>query len=360
MDAITQLDISAYTIPTDVPEADGTLEWSSTTVVLVEVFAGDRMGIGFTYGDLAAAGVIDRVLSPIVLGHDAMAVESAWIAMLRSVRDLGRPGIASHAIAAVDIALWDLKARLLDTSLARLLGDARSSIPAYGSGGFTSYSIAQLQTQLSGWTARGITKVMMKVGKPGEDIERVRAARQAIGPAVELFVDAGGGYTRKQALDLAEKFADHNVRWLQEPVVSDDLEGLRFLRDRVPDGMNIVAGEYGYDTNYFRRMLDAGAVDVLQVDATRCAGISGFLQAATLAGAYQVPLSTHTAPNIHAHLCCAAPPAIQAGYFHDHVRIEAMLFEGEIEPVNGMLLPDPSRPGLGLEFKRGDAEKYAA
>jgi L-alanine-DL-glutamate epimerase-like enolase superfamily enzyme len=361
MNTITQLDVSAFTIPTDFPEADGTFEWNSTTMILVEVHAGGQIGIGFTYGDRAAAGVIDRVLSPIVLGCDAMAVQGTWVAMLRAVRNMGRPGIASHAIAAVDVALWDLKARILQLPLMTLLGPVRTSIPVYGSGGFTSYPLDRLQAQLRNWVDYGITRVKMKVGsKPVDDAERVRYAREAIGPGVELFVDANGAYTRKQALELAEKFAVHDVRWFEEPVSSDDLAGLRLIRKRAPAGMNVAAGEYGYDPTYFGRMLDAGAVDVLQVDATRCAGITGFLQAAALVEAHHVPLSSHGAPAIHAHLCCAVPAARHVEYFHDHVRIERMLFEGGSEPIDGILYPDPFQPGLGLEFKRSDAERYAA
>jgi L-alanine-DL-glutamate epimerase-like enolase superfamily enzyme len=360
MNKVTRLDVSAFTIPTDFPEADGTIEWNSTTIVLVEVHAGGRTGLGFTYGDRAAAGVIDRVLSPVVLERDAMATHEIRAAMLRAVRNIGRPGIASHAIAAVDIALWDLKARLLDVPLMTLLGAVRPAIPAYGSGGFTTYSRDQLQTQLRSWIERGITKVKMKVGRrPGEDGDRVRLAREAIGSEAELFVDANGAYTRKQALQFAEVFSAFDVRWFEEPVSSDDLEGLRLLRDRAPAGMDIAAGEYGYDSTYFRRMLAAGAVDVLQADATRC-GVTGFLEAAALAEAHHVPLSAHTAPCIHAHLCCAVPAAVHVEYFHDHVRIEAMLFDGVIEPAGGLLGPNPSRPGLGLDIKRKDAEKYAA
>jgi len=150
------------------------------------------------------------------------------------------------------------------------------------------------------------------------------------------------------------------VTWFEEPVSSDDLEGLRLLRDRAPDGMDIAAGEYGYDSTYFRRMLEAGAVDVLQADATRAAGITGFLEAAELANAFHVPLSAHTAPSIHSHVCCAVPVARHAEYFHDHVLIEQMLFDGVLQPIEGVLYPDPSRPGLGLELKRSDAVKYAA
>src|SRR5207248_5928670 len=175
MSKITQLDVSAFTIPTDLPEADGTIEWDSTTIVIVEIRAGGKTGIGFTYGDLSAGRVIDRVLSPLVLGADAMATGRTWMSMLRAVRNIGRPGIASHAIAAVDIALWDLKARLLGVSLTELLGSVRAGIPVYGSGGFTCYSIDRLQAQLGGWVRQGIRKVKMKVGtQPADDAERVR------------------------------------------------------------------------------------------------------------------------------------------------------------------------------------------
>jgi L-alanine-DL-glutamate epimerase-like enolase superfamily enzyme len=290
-----------------------------------------------------------------------MVIQDSWVAMLRAVRNMGRPGIASHAIAAVDIALWDLKARLMHVPLLSLLDPVRSGIPVYGSGGFTSYSIDQLQAQLRDWSDLGITKVKMKVGaKPDEDLERVSAARQSIGSHVELFVDANGAYSRKQALEFAGRFAENGVRWFEEPVSSDDLAGLRLIRDRAPAGMNIAAGEYGYDATYFQRMLDAGAVDVLQIDATRCAGITGFLQAAALAEAYHIPVSAHTAPSIHAAVCCAVPAACHLEYFHDHVRIENKLFDGVVKPVDGILSPDLYRHGLGLEFKESDAKQYAA
>src|SRR5262245_47441246 len=357
---ITQIDVSAFTIPTDLPEADGTIEWDSTTIVIVEAYAGGQTGIGFTYGDLSAGRLVDRVLSPLILGKDAMSVEEQWMSMLRAVRNIGRPGIASHAIAAVDVALWDLKAHILHLPLVNLLGAVRPGIAAYGSGGFTSYSIAQLQEQLSAWSDQGITMLKMKVGSNiNEDVERVRAAKQAIDNRAELFVDANGAYTRKQALDFAEMFAAYDVRWFEEPVSSEDLEGLRLIRNRAPAGMNIAAGEYGYDVTYFRRMLDAGAVDVLQADATRCAGITGFIEAAALADSHHVPLSAHTAPSIHAHVCCSIPEACHVEYFHDHVRIERMLFDGVINPLNGVIYSDASREGLGFDIRLADAEKFA-
>jgi L-alanine-DL-glutamate epimerase-like enolase superfamily enzyme len=264
------------------------------------------------------------------------------------------------AISAIDTALWDLKARLLRLPLVTLFGQVHAAMPIYGSGGFTSYSNAKLQEQLGGWVEQGIPRVKMKIGRdPAADPERVAAAREAIGDEAQLFVDANGAYSRKQALEFAYAFSELDVSWFEEPVTSDDLPGLHLLRDDGPPGMEIAAGEYGYDVTYFERMLDAQAVDVLQADATRCGGYTGFFQAATLCEAHHLPLSSHCAPALHLHAACAAPPFRHAEYFHDHVRIERMLFEGLPKPNDGALRPDLSQPGNGLELKRQEAAKFA-
>ena len=358
---IQQIEVSTYTIPTDFPEADGTLEWNSTTLVLVRVSGGGQQGLAYTYADNATAVLIRDTLSEVVKDTDAMAVTAAYSAMWRRIRNLGRPGICAMAISAVDCALWDLKARLLKIPLVTLLGQVRQAAPIYGSGGFTSYSDKQLASQLAGWVNLGIRRVKMKVGRDAHrDIDRVRVAREAIGGEAELFVDANGAYSRKQAISQAEQFARSNVSWFEEPVSSDDVEGLRFTRDHAPANMEIAAGEYGYDIFYFRRMLEAGAVDVLQADVTRCGGITGFLQVAALCAAHNVPLSAHTAPALHTHVACAVMPLRHVEYFYDHVWIENMLFDGVPQPINGELHPDLSRPGLGLELKRADAQRFAA
>jgi L-alanine-DL-glutamate epimerase-like enolase superfamily enzyme len=358
--AIDRLDVSAYSIPTDYPESDGTLKWDKTTLVLVEAKAAGHCGLGYTYADLGTARVIKEQLAEQVHGRDAMNVPECWAAMYCSIRNLGRPGIVSTAMAAVDTALWDLKARLLDLPLATLLGTAQEGVPVYGSGGFTSYSIEQLERQLGGWAEQGIPRVKMKVGRrPEEDLARVKAVRSAIGPDIQLFVDANGAYSRKQALSFADAYAALGVCWFEEPVSSDDLEGLRLLRDRAPAGMDIAAGEYGYDLFYFRRMLEAGAVDILQADISRCA-ITGFVAVAAMCEARNVSLSGHCAPSLHVHPCCSIRPLRHLEYFHDHVRIEHMLFDGALTPRDGVLYPDLSRPGMGLEFKHADAERYAA
>jgi len=353
--------VSVYTVPTDTPESDGTFEWRSTTLVVVELEAGGQHGIGYTYADKATGMFVREILADVIEDRDAMDIPGTWNAMNVAVRNLGRRGVAAMAISAVDNALWDLKAKLLAVPLLKLLGAARNAIRIYGSGGFTSYGNAQLKRQLSGWVEQGIGMVKMKIGRaPASDPERVRAARAAIGKHAQLFVDANGAYARKQALHLAEEFAEYNVRWFEEPVSSDDLAGLRLLRNRAPACMDIAAGEYGYDGGYFRRMLAAGAVDVLQADATRCGGITGYLQAAALCEAFEVPLSAHCAPTLHMHVACATRATRHIEYFHDHVRIEHLLFEGVPEPVDGCLRPDVERPGAGFSLKRLDAQRFAA
>lgn len=357
---VERIDAGSYTIPTDAPEADGTIEWDHTTVVVVEVAAGGKTGLGYTYASPAAARLVADVLAPVVAGTDAMDVGAAWATMRRAVRNLGRGGVCAAAISAVDVALWDLKAKLLDLPLARLLGMRRDGVAIYGSGGFTSYDAARLEAQLGSWASDGLRDVKMKVGaRPGDDAARVRLARAAIGPEVGLFVDANGALSPRQALAFAERCVEHGVSWFEEPVSSDDLAGLSVVRARIPATIEVAAGEYGYDPAYFDRMLCAGAVDVLQADATRCCGLTGFLAASALCDARNTDLSAHTAPALHLHVCCAVPRLRHIEWFHDHVRIEAMLFDGAPRPDRGMIRPDLDRSGLGLSFRRADAERYA-
>jgi L-alanine-DL-glutamate epimerase-like enolase superfamily enzyme len=358
---ITHVSATSYTVPTDFPESDGTIEWDHTTLVVVTVNAADQQGLGYTYADTETAALVQGVLEKVIKGADALSPGALYQSMWRKIRNLGRPGICSMAISAVDCAIWDLKARLLGLPLVSLLGQVRRGARIYGSGGFTSYSDEQLARQLSGWAEQGITQVKMKVGTdPDKDPHRVQVARDGIGWETELFVDANGAYGRKQALALADKFSALGVTWFEEPVSADDLNGLRLIRDRAPAGMDVAAGEYGYDIFYFQRMLAAGAVDVQQADITRCGGVTAFLQVSALCEAYNIPLSAHTAPAQHTHVACAVPRFKNLEYFHDHVRIERMLFDGVPEPVDGELRPDLSRPGIGLTLKQADAQKFAA
>ena len=361
-DRIEQIRARAFTVPTDALEADGTFSWDSTTIVVVEVSSGGCTGLGYSYTAAASAALIEELLRAPLLGSDALSPPAAWEAMRRTVRNAGYPGLAASAISAVDIALWDLKARLLDVSLSALLGRVRDRVPVYGSGGFTSYSAAQMEHQLGRWVQDGITSVKIKVGsEPARDGERVRQARSIVGKDVSLFVDANGAYSRKQALLLADRFAaDAGVCWFEEPVSSDDLEGLRMLRDRAPAEISIAAGEYGYDLFYFRRMLDAGAVDVLQADVTRCGGITELLKVDALCAARPIRLSAHTSPAVHAHVGAALISLEHVEYFHDHARIEGILFDGVPALRGGELHPPTDVRGMGLMLREDEARRFQA
>jgi L-alanine-DL-glutamate epimerase-like enolase superfamily enzyme len=363
--AVEELTATACTIPVDArsgEESDGTATWDATTIVLVEARADGISGWGYTYGDAAVGSVVSGKLRSAVQGIDALATEQAWWAMVAAVRNQGRPGIASHAISAVDVALWDLKARLLDLPLYGLLGAVRDRVAIYGSGGFCSYGADELRDQLAGWAREGISRVKMKVGRdPAGDTRRVALAREAVGPDIELMVDANGAWTVPQALAAAQAWREEfAITWIEEPVSSDDLRGLAAIRERAPAGVSVAAGEYGYTPDYFARMLDAGAVDVLQADVTRCGGVTGMLNVGAQCVARQVPLSAHTAPAIHAHVGCAIAPLEHVEYFHDHARIEQLLFDGAPEPEDGALMPDPRRPGLGIEPRPEEVERWAA
>jgi L-alanine-DL-glutamate epimerase-like enolase superfamily enzyme len=359
---VKELQTQVYRVPTDLPEADGTMQWDSTTLLLVEAIADSgHRGLGFSYCSAAAATVVRAHLAQVVCGCATDEIQAVWSRMVGSVRNIGRPGVAAMAISAVDIALWDLAARVSGQPLFKFLGARRHAVPVYGSGGFTSYTDQQLCQQLGGWVEAGIPRVKMKIGTgwgadPGADRRRVRLAREAIGRQAELFVDANGAYTPKQAVMLAARFAEHDVSYFEEPVSSDHLEQLAFVRQHVP--MAVAAGEYGFDPWYFRAMLQAQAVDILQADVTRCLGVTGWLQAADLAYAANTPFSAHTAPSLHAHVACSAPAIAHIEYFHDHARIEQAFFDGAPRPAGGCLRPDSCAPGLGLALKRGDAEQW--
>jgi L-alanine-DL-glutamate epimerase-like enolase superfamily enzyme len=358
---IERLTVRSYTIPTDPsPESDGTAVWSSTTLVLVELTAGGQTGTGWTYASRSVAQFIDERLRDLVERHDVFANRALWANMNAAVRNDGRSGLASYAIGAVDIALWDLRARLLDVALCDMFGAARDTVPIYGSGGFTSLSEGQLAEQLGGWARDGMRAVKMKVGRDHlADPRRVAVARAAIGPDVQLFVDGNGGFDVTDAIAIARgAFAESGVTWFEQPVDHENLADTARVRDHAPPGMAIASGEYITDTS--RATLVAAAVDVLQADATRCGGYTGFLAIDGYCDVMRKPLSTHCGPMLHLHAAAAALRVRHMEWFHDHVRIERMLFDGFIEPVDGALRPDRSRPGHGLVFKHADAADFGS
>jgi L-alanine-DL-glutamate epimerase-like enolase superfamily enzyme len=352
--------VSAYRVPTEGgPESDGTAVWDATTMVLVEIAAAGKTGIGYTYADEATARVIHDEFRTLLEGSDALETGKRFADVQNKIRNLGRDGITSMAISAVDVALWDLKGKILDAPVCVLLGAARDGAELYGSGGFTSFDVDRLCEHMRRWVDMGIARVKMKVGRaPDADVDRVAAVREAIGETAQLFVDANGAYSRKQASAFAERYAQYGVSWFEEPVYHQDFEGLCQVRERAPACMDVAAGEYGYGLYHFWRMLQARTVDCLQADASRCGGFSGLLAVDGLCQTAMMPLSTHCAPHLQLHAALSCKMLRHMEYFYDHVRIERMLFDGAGDPVDGKLYPDLSRPGIGLTLKRADAVRY--
>jgi L-alanine-DL-glutamate epimerase-like enolase superfamily enzyme len=355
---VDSLEVCCFTIPTDTPESDGTLEWDSTTIVIVEARSGAVCGLGYTYAPDAAAKIVEGQLKKVVVGRSLDEHAAIWLECGAQLRNAGRPGVSFSALSAVDVALWDLRARLLDVPLVSLLPAAHERVPIYGSGGFCSYTLDRLQEQLGGWAEQGIPRVKMKLGRePRFDPSRLDAAREAIGQDTELFVDANGAFGAKEAVRWARRYVEEwDVKWFEEPVSSADFAGLRLVRDN--STLDVAAGEYAYVLADFRNLI--GNVDCLQADVTRAGGITGILRVNGLASAHGLDISGHCAPQLSAHALCGVDRLRHLEYFHDHIRIEQMLFDGVLEPQDGALVPDRSRSGLGLELKRADAQRWAA
>jgi L-alanine-DL-glutamate epimerase-like enolase superfamily enzyme len=351
--AVTAVRTAVFRFPTPTPEADGTFAWDATTAVTVEVDAGGQTGLGWTYSSPAAATLIDGELAKALDGRDASDVPGAWTAMHRAGRNLGTRGLFAQALSAVDIALWDLKARLLDLPLADLFGRMRDRVPVYGSGGFTTFDDAQLTEQVEGWQAAGCTAMKIKIGESWgtrveRDLERISRLRELAGDDAELMVDANGGYSPGQARRVGAVLDELGVVWFEEPVSSDDVPALELLRGVLR--CDIAAGEYVSDVRDASRLIPG--VDCLQLDATRCGGYTGWLRCAALAQAAGLQVSGHCAPALHAPVASSVPRLRHVEWFADHARLEPLLADGVPPVVDGAMIPG-SAPGHGMTLSAG-------
>lgn len=338
-DPIRDIAVAAYTVPTEHPESDGTLAWTSTTVVVVRISAGGHTGLGWSYTSAATGHVIAETLAPVLVGSTAGDIPYLWRAMHRACRNLGTKGLIMHAISAVDIALWDLAGHAAGSAAADLLGRCALDVPAYGSGGFTSMTDAQLDDQVADWKAAGCASMKIKIGQDWgssveRDLARVGRLRDLAGSEVQLMADANGGYTAGQARRVGAELDDIGVVWFEEPVSSDDLQGLASVRVAVR--CDVAAGEYIADSYDAQAM--CGAVDCLQLDATRCGGYTGWRACAAVAAARNLQVSAHCGAALHAHVAASAPNLRHVEWFADHARVDALLFDG-VPPVAGGRLP---------------------
>lgn len=355
---ISSLETAVYRFPTENPEADGTLSWDSTEAVVVLVRGGGHRGLGWTYSTAAAGPLIGDVFGPVITGRDAMDVVGSWLAMHRAARNLGTRGLVGQAMSAVDIALWDLKSRILGLPLCRLFGRVRDSVPVYGSGGFTSLDDAQLAEQVDLWQAAGCRAMKIKIGESwGQCLERDRARTKRLadlaGSGIDLMVDANGAYGRAQARRMGAWLDHLGVVWFEEPVSSADLAGLTAVRDAV--ACDVAAGEYVTDLNEARELCPV--VDCLQLDVTRCGGYTGWVRAAAVAASHHLDVSAHCAPALHAPVVVATPNVRHVEWFYDHMRLEEQLVQGAPEIADGRFQLIDGSPGHGMGIAVG-AEQF--
>jgi L-alanine-DL-glutamate epimerase-like enolase superfamily enzyme len=358
---IEQVTTAVYTFPTPEPEADATLQWDHVTAVSVTLEAGGCSGVGWTYSSPAAAAIVVQHLTGAVHGRNAFDIAGGWEQMHRAGRNLGTRGLYQQALSAVDIAWWDLKARLLDVSVATLAGRCRDTVPIYGSGGFTTLSDRQLEDQVNWWRTVGARAMKIKIAESWgtcieRDLNRVQRLADLAGPKAELMVDANGGYSVGQATRVGAALDELGVTWFEEPVSSDDITGLAVLRAALR--CDVAAGEYAADDYDVMALLPA--VDCLQLDATRCGGYTGFLRGAALAAAHNRQVSVHCAPALHAPIAVAIPNLRHAEYFADHARLEPQLVDGAAQVHDGALHPRCDRRGHGMTIAASAAERRNA
>jgi L-alanine-DL-glutamate epimerase-like enolase superfamily enzyme len=352
------LTTSVYRFPTDEPEADGTLTWDATTAVVVTLRAAGQTGVGWTYAAPAAATVVTDQLAEVLHGRRVWDIAAGWSAMHGACRNIGTRGVTMMAISAVDVAWWDLKARLLGIPLTTLFGQCRDAVPVYGSGGFTTFDDTRMAEQVNGWRAAGATSMKIKIGELGgtrvdRDLTRVRRLRELAGDDAELMVDANGGYTVGQARRVGAALDDLGVTWFEEPVSSDDPAGLAAVRASVR--CDIAAGEYAADLYDVEALLPV--VDCVQLDVTRCGGYTTWLRAAALAQARNLEVSAHCAPALHAPVAAAVPNLRHVEWFADHARLEPLLADSVPPVIDGALRLDASGTGHGLAIAAG-AERW--
>ncbi len=350
---LDRLRVTRYSIPLARPVSDathGTIRDFALVAVRAES-GGSHLGLGYTYtvGSSAASSMealIADDLAPLLVGRDPRRTEDAWRLMWRATHYAGRGGPASFAISAVDMALWDLKAKALSEPLWRLLGGSSPVVAAYASGIDLHLSPSELASQARSWLGMGFRAFKMKVGRAvlREDLERVEAVRAAIGPDLPLMVDANMKWTVAEALRASRSLAASDPMWLEEPTDPADVRGHVRIQQEGP--VPVAAGENLHTLAEFKAMIANGAVAFPQPDVTNCGGITPWIKVAHLAEAHGLPVTTHGAHDVHVSLLAAVP---NASFLEVHGFGMDSFVKHPLRISDGVVTA-PSRPGHGVEF----------
>ena len=357
---LKKLETRLFRIPLRTMMADsmhGDMTHFEVIMVILETDTGSR-GLGYTYtigqGGSAVRSLIDQSLQPILLGENARSIERLWEKMWWHLHYIGRGGLVSFAISAVDIALWDLSSRAAGVPLWQHLGGHSSAVRAYAGGIDLHLSPDQLLAQTQANLDEGFRAIKMKVGRAqlGEDVERVRAVRDLIGPEIPLMVDANMRWNVETAIRAARKFCQYDVFWLEEPIIPDDVKG--HARVAVEGGLPIATGENLHSIYEFRHMIETGLVAYPEPDVSNVGGITSWMRVARLAYANNLPVTTHGVHELHLHLLAAVP---NPSYLEVHGFGLERFIKNPPELRDGIMTA-PDRPGHGVEFDWQALGKY--
>jgi D-arabinonate dehydratase len=357
--------IEAFYIPVTPDKAVSDSTWKLETMgyAVVRISTDEGIsGIGYTY-DVAGKAireVINNTIAGVLLERDPFETETLWTDVMNLLRGVGRKGLVLCALSMVDIALWDIKGKALGMPLYKLLGGSETIIPVYGSGGWTSYTEAELIEEVEQIKSWGYTKIKMKVGvdfgrSPEEDVRRVRSVRKHIGDTIDLMIDANNAWDAATAIKVSEALADCNIFFFEEPVIADDIPGLANVKSKIT--IPVATGEQEYTKYGARDLIMGNAVDILQMDVTKCGGITEWMKIAAIAQAWNIPVAPHAMHYAHMHVVSAAPNGLMLENLFMHEKINALLMVDPPIPKNGYLeLPD--KPGVGIEFNEENLQKY--
>ena len=358
---IRSVDALKVSVPLDRPVRFATrvVSHRDFTVVRIETDEG-TIGHGLTWWN-HPADVVKRLLAQHLLGKDPLDIDNLWQAMYKEVyRE--RKGGAICAISAVDIALWDIKSKHQGVPLYRLLGGTREKIPAYASDGYyrEGEGPSQLVEELTRYRKLGgFSSAKIKVGGvPLEgDLKRVKAIRDAFGYDFELMVDANNAYDQQGAIEAGHGYERFKVRWFEEPVWPDDLEGAAAVCAALE--VPVAQGELEYLVSGFQEIIHHRAADILQPDVVMCGGITEFLRIASLARTHNLPIAPHAQHDLSAQLVASIPNGLNVEYFYKEADImkDTMLFKSTLQPRDGFLTPS-NEPGVGFAIDEGRVNEF--